>query len=56
MAWGPAASNNHTCKRIVDELESAGMTEAASWARWMVWHLELSHQRAERFANELRLR
>lgn len=46
------ASNNHTCKRIIAELEDAGMQEAASWGRWMVWHLELREQQAQRFADE----
>ncbi len=31
------AANAATCRRIIEELEAAGMHEAASWALWMLW-------------------
>ena len=40
--------------RIIADLESRGLAEAAEWARWMVWWWHTAEQRSERFARELR--
>ena len=31
------AANAKTCQRIIEQLESAGMHEEASWALWQLW-------------------
>lgn len=31
------AANATTCRKVITELEAAGMHEAASWALWMLW-------------------
>ena len=41
-------------ERIIADLESKGLAEAADWARWMVWWWHTAEQRSERFARELR--
>lgn len=41
------AANAVFCQRVIDELDAAGMQEAADWAVWILWHRTMDWQTSD---------
>lgn len=57
VASGPdkhAADSVDVCRDMVAKIEAAGLQDAATWAKWMVWWYVLAAKRANRHADDLR--